>query len=221
MGFQFKNFPVFVLLLLATGIVLTCPVHTHAQKVNKRKRIIVVDSTLTGKDSTDYVDSVRKQDIRKAIIRSAVIPGWGQISNKQAWKVPIVYGGLSIPAYMFFTNVTRYKELRDTYRVLMDPNSTWEPEDFPDYLRPILNQPNSIRFYRDAYRRDVDYSVLYFVGAWGLNVVDAAVFAHLRDFDVSDDLSMRIQPKISPQFRTVGVSLVFNISDNKKTVSIK
>lgn len=215
LAFLYKFRKSFWLAIILAGMAASLPGTAEAQQTNRRQRIIIVDSTLHGKDSSDYVDSIRRKDIRKATIRSAIIPGWGQITNRQAWKVPIVYGGLSIPAYMFYSNVNRYRDLRDAYRLLMTPGYVVNELDFPEYLRPLLGYPNSIRTYRDSYRRDVDYSVLYFIGAWGLNVVDATVFAHLRDFDVSDDISMRFKPVMDPQAKSVGVGLVFEFGKQK------
>ena len=84
-----------------------------------------------------------------------------------------------------------------------------------DYLVPISE--GSLRSYRDSYRRDIDYSVIFFVLLWGLNVVDAAVDAHLKSFDVSPDLSFRFQPGHSEMAGTNGVSLVVNLGKKKQT----
>jgi hypothetical protein len=150
---------------------------------------------------------------RKAIIRSAIIPGWGQIYNKKYWKLPIVYGAIGTAAFVFFTNLTTYRDLRFAYRVkyiLDTTNST--PRDSTDYfkIKPEyrLIQLQSLRYNRDNFRRYVDYSVLFFVALWGLNIVDAAVDAHLKSFDVSPDLSLRLKTGYSEMARTNGIGLV-------------
>jgi hypothetical protein len=66
----------------------------------------------------------------------------------------------------------------------------------------------TLRYYRDSYRRDIDYSVVIFIILWGLQVVDAAVDAHLKAFTVSPDLSLYIKPGHSEMAGTNGVSLV-------------
>ncbi|MGI8637597.1 MAG: DUF5683 domain-containing protein, partial [Segetibacter sp.] len=71
-------------------------------------------------------------------------------------------------------------------------------------LQPLSTA--SLQFYRNAYRRDRDYSTLYFIITWGLNIVDATVFGHLKEFDVSEDLSLRIHPVIKQSGS--GLSLV-------------
>jgi hypothetical protein len=76
-------------------------------------------------------------------------------------------------------------------------------------LRPLSEE--SLRFYRNQYRRDIDYSALVFLLLWGLNVVDATVDAHLRSFDVSPDLSLQFKPGYSEMAGTSGLSLVLRI----------
>ena len=75
----------------------------------------------------------------------------------------------------------------------------------------MKDQPDVIRSFRNAVRQDVDYSVLFFIGFWGLQVADAAVDANLKTFDVSDDLSLQFKPGFSPMARTAGLSLVLHI----------
>jgi len=159
------------------------------------------------RDSAFVVDSARRAAIRKVTRHSAMVPGWGQVNNRQAWKVPIIYGGLGFIAYLFFDNVKEYRALRQAYIYRLDDDPA-NDDLIPEKYRPLST--NSIRFYRDEFRRNVDYSVLTFIIVWGLNVVDATVFAHLRGFDVSDDLSLKINlPRVQPLtgFTTVGITL--------------
>jgi hypothetical protein len=65
----------------------------------------------------------------------------------------------------------------------------------------------SLRYYRDQFRRDIDYSVLFFLLLWGLNVVDATVDAHLKTFDVGPDLSLQFKPGYSELAQTNGFSI--------------
>jgi hypothetical protein len=162
-------------------------------------------------DSMKLYDSLRSRQARKATVRSAVLPGWGQITNKQTWKLPMVYAAVGIPAYLFFFNLKEYRILRDAYIIVSD-TIPGNDDDIPDDLKPL--SPNSIRYYRDQYRRNVDYSALAFLLAWGLQVADAAVFANLRDFDVTDDLSMRVTPQWNPAAKTAGLHLAFRPSTN-------
>ncbi len=159
------------------------------------------------KDSLNEVHSPRK-----AAIRSALIPGWGQAYNKKYWKIPIVYGALGTTAGVFIYNIQTYKELRVAYRGKYNARVL---NDSTDYFKmktkyiPISEE--SLRFNRNEFRRNIDYTVLVFIALWGLNVVDATVDAHLKSFDVSPDLSLRIKPGHSEMANTSGLSLVLQI----------
>lgn len=150
---------------------------------------------------------------RKAAIRSAILPGLGQIYNKKYWKLPIVYGALGVSGGIFFYNLKNYKDTRFAYRVKynMRVNRTDSAlfSSIKTQLQPLSEE--SLRFYRNQYRRDIDYSALIFLLLWGLNVVDATVDAHLKSFDVSPDLSLRIRPGYSELAQTSGLSLVLRI----------
>lgn len=147
---------------------------------------------------------------RKAIIRSAVLPGWGQATNKKYWKMPIVYAALGTTSVIFFNNLNQFKEAKAAYANATDGNIT------NDYLIPqpyysVKDQPERIRSFRNQVRQNVDYTALFFILFWSLNVADAAVDAHLKTFDVSDDLSLQIKPGYSSLAQTNGISLVLNI----------
>jgi hypothetical protein len=155
------------------------------------------------------VDSVLKvHSPRKAIIRSAIIPGWGQVYNKKYWKLPLIYGALGATAYVFADNLQVYRDSRFAYKaktLAADGDSSLLPDVKPEYL---VYSTESLRANRDQFRKYIDYSVLFFVFFWGLNVVDAAVDAHLKSFDVSSDLSLRIKPGYSEMAGTKGISII-------------
>lgn len=186
-----------------------------------------VQSTAQGTDSTPVIkkavlpiDTARiRHNPRKATIRSAIIPGWGQAYNQKYWKVPIVYAAIGIPAYTFFYNKKWYNRTREAARMLSaDPPDTnnyrqrvneklWVFFDNPNSLPSLLN-------YRNQYRRDMDYSVLIVLLMWGLNVVDATVDAHLKEFDINENLSLRVKPTLMQGSNTAGVSFVFSLGKN-------
>lgn len=155
-------------------------------------------------------DSVKPYSPRKAIVRSAIVPGWGQITNKKYWKVPLVYGALGTTGYLFFRNLNQYKEAKRAY-VLASDTSDANDILIPEPYYSVRKSPERIRAFRNSVRQNVDYSVLFFIFFWGLNVADAAVDAHLKTFDVSDDLSFRIKAGYSPMAKTNGISLVLAI----------
>jgi hypothetical protein len=156
------------------------------------------------------VDSVLKyHSPRKAAIRSALVPGLGQIYNKKYWKVPIVYAALGVSASVFVYNLHTYRDLRFAY------SARYRAAQGDSSDLPFINASykdidiNALRNYRDEYRRNIDYSALIFILLWGLQVVDATVDAHLKSFDVSPELSMRFKFGPSQMAGTTGVSLVF------------
>lgn len=148
---------------------------------------------------------------KKATIRSAILPGWGQAYTKRYLMIPVVYAALGVPAGFFIFNNTWYKRSKLAYEIKIDKDTARFPEIHPDI---VDLSPESLRFYRNDFRRNRDYSVLFFVLAWGLNVVDATVFAHLKQFDVTDDLSMKIKPTFD--LKTTGISLVLTPKDGHK-----
>jgi hypothetical protein len=181
--------------------------------ISNSSETVTADTVLSQSDSK-YLDSLRHRRIKRTILHSTFVPGWGQINNHQAWKVPLVAAAIGIPVLLFFNNLSEYKALRQAYIYRVDGDTS------NDHLIPEKYQPisaNSLKYYRDAYRQNVDYSALAFLIAWGLNVVDAAVYANLRDFDVSDKLSMKIKPSMQGYNRG-SIALVFTFRDANKSV---
>ena len=159
-------------------------------------------------------DTAKLYNPRIATYRSAILPGWGQATNKKYWKIPVVYAALGTTAYIFFRNVKQYNEAKKAYANAIDG----DPAN--DYLIPqpyftVKDQPERIKTFRNQVRQNVDYTVLFFIIFWGLNVVDATVDAHLKTFDVSDDLSLLIKPGYSQLANTNGISLVLKIGKNR------
>ena len=159
------------------------------------------------KDSRDLKE-IKKFNPRTATFRSAIVPGLGQIYNKKYWKLPLVYGALGTTAGIYFYNVKNYRLLKQAYIYLTDNDSTNNGLVDPTFRNLSVN---SIRSYRNSFRQNVDYSVLFFIFFWGLNIVDATVDAHLKLFDVNDNLSLQLKPGYSPLSNTTGISLVLNI----------
>ncbi|HMH20255.1 MAG TPA: DUF5683 domain-containing protein [Puia sp.] len=177
----------------AVGVNITDTARLHKTDSIRRR---------SGKDSMDSpykVDSAtrRRHDPRKATLYSTFVPGLGQIYNRKYWKLPLVYAAVGIPVYTYFYNKEWYKKCQFALAVILNGDTSAATLAKVDpKLQPAVQAKydNSIRSYRNSYRKDQDYSVIFFLLFWGLQIVDATVDAHLKDFDVSNELSMRLQP---------------------------
>lgn len=160
-----------------------------------------------------YDSLAKRHSPRKAALRSAIIPGWGQIYNKKYWKLPIVYGALGTCGVIFAYNIKNYRDTRFAYRVKFNMRQNGTDSNLFARIRSDLKPlpEGSLLNYRNQFRKDIDYSVLVFILLWGLNVVDAAVDAHLKAFDVSPDLTFHFKPGYSGLAGTHGLSLVMKI----------
>lgn len=151
-----------------------------------------------------------KENVRKATVRSAIIPGWGQAYNKKYWKIPIIYGALGTTAYLFVRNLNQFNDSREAYRLATDgdPNNDINIKE-PYYS--VRTQPDRIKDFRNEVRQNMDYCILFFLIFWGLNVIDASVDAHLKAYDISNELGLKIKPVSDPVTRTAGLGLVLRI----------
>lgn len=166
-----------------------------------------IDTSFSKLDTTK-----KKHSPRLAAIRSAILPGWGQIYNKKIWKVPIVYTAIGVPAGLFFYNKKWYNRIKYAYAVASTPNPSQDSLDrVHQRLRFFVDrkEANALVNARNEYRRNMDYSILFFLLFWSLNIVDATVDAHLRDFDVSPDLSLKLKPVLNSSNYGVGLVLTF------------
>lgn len=147
--------------------------------------------TLSETKETKKEKPIKKHSPTKAAMLSATLPGLGQIYNQKYWKVPIVYIGIGAVAYFVDLNNTEYLKWRKAYiyRVDGNPNTV---DDFPNYSTEVLNRA------MNYYRRNLEISYIAGGIVYLLNILDASVDAHLFDFDVSEDLSLNLQPGIVP-----------------------
>lgn len=196
------------------SFLLVPSIQLFAQNDSTTKKVPAKTAVKKEKVNIFSIDTSKPYSPKIAILRSAILPGWGQATNKKYWKMPIVYGALGTTAYIFFRNIKQFKEANAAYKNAIDgidSNNSLIPEPYFG----VLGQPELIKNFRNEVRQNVDYSVLFFIAFWGLNVVDAAVDAHLKTFDVSDNLSLQIKPGYSPMANTNGISLVLNIGKIK------
>lgn len=147
---------------------------------------------------------------KKATIMSAALPGLGQVYNGKWWKLPIIYGGMAGLTYMAVTNHTSMVRFKSAYLLRLD-----DDPDTVDEFYGVYSDAN-LRELKSTHQRSRDLSFILMGVLYLLNIVDANVDGHLKDFDVSEDLSLHIrptmQPQISPgQLPAPGVTLTFTV----------
>jgi Family of unknown function (DUF5683) len=146
------------------------------------------------------------------------VPGLGQVYNKKYWKLPIVYGTMSTMVYFISVNRSNYKAFAQDYRDRLDE----DPETIDRWTKQgITLSTESIRSIRDGYHKRTEQSYIGLVFSYLLTGVDAYVDAHLLRFDVSDDLSIQLQPHyeyMPNKDGGMGLSLTLQPSSKEKVV---
>jgi hypothetical protein len=151
----------------------------------------------------------------KAALLSAALPGLGQVYNKSYWKLPIIYATGAVLGYFLIDNNTKYQDYRKALILRVDNDSTTIDKFVDD---PILGAyrgqiaVDNLRLRRDYYRRNRDLTILLSIAAYGLNIAEAYVHAHLKEFDVSEDLSLQIQPNIMHLPANQGLAPAFTLT---------
>lgn len=177
-----------------------------------------LDSTLIKTDSSAKASFVRRTwrgttnfirkdypNPRKAMFMSLILPGAGQAYNRAWWKLPLVYGGLGGMIWLENNNLQAYRELKSAYFNKVNDLPVESPYDRLD--------ATSIRFRRDAARKNLELSSVLLGLSYLLVTAEAFVDAHLNQFDVSDDLSLEFKPASLPNN---GIGLAVCVSLNFK-----
>ena len=131
----------------------------------------------------------------KAAFYSAVLPGLGQAYNKKYWKIPIIYAGIGAGIYYYNKNNKSYNRFRDAYKRRLagfTDDEFWGEGD-----TPIISSDRLVDAQKSS-QKDKDLSVVVAVAFYLLNIIDANVDAHLRQFNVNDDLSLKPNFEINP-----------------------
>ncbi|MCE1197593.1 MAG: DUF5683 domain-containing protein [Marinilabiliales bacterium] len=202
------------------GIMLSLlSIHAGAQEVN------------VPKDSLQISVSTQKKVLspKKASIYAALFPGLGQVYNGKYWKLPIVYGGYVGLVYLYGWNSNNYNDFFDAYRTIAKYSTVDQMSQADkDYLNNLFKIPywnlnnnpshfgsfkNQLKSGKDYYRRNRDLSIIAIAALHVLSIIDASVDANLFDFDINDNLSMRIDPMPAyfghgPQ--VIGVNVAIN-----------
>ena len=173
----------------------------HKESVSDTAKEVTVRSTA---DSTPLLAVKAKPfqpNPKKAGLYSALVPGLGQLYNRQYWKVPVVYVGIAVAGYFFITNLNNYQSYYSAYiGRINNPNPT------DKYVG--LYTIDQLQTLQDQYDKYLDLTALLSVVGYAIQVLDAITSAHLKNFDISRDISLRMAPVATPN--GVGLGLVMN-----------
>ena len=151
---------------------------------------------LIGDAAVNYATNNVSQ-VNRATTLATICPGAGQIYNKSYWRVPIVIGGFATTIYCIDWNNRGYQRFKKAYRLRYDAeqNPSLYPNGSPDEFGGRYAS-SFLKNLRNSYRRNRDLCIILTAGIYLLQIMDAHVDAHLRDYDISDDLSVDINPTI-------------------------
>ena len=175
----------------------------------------LIKSGLSQQSDTLMVnDTIQKHSPTKATLLSLALPGLGQAYNKKYWKIPIVYALIGTSLYFALDQQSQFNDFKDAYVKRVDDN----PETIDEKFDGVYTDANLLSLI-DFHRKNRDLMFALTGIAYALNVVDAAVDAHLYDFDVSDDLSGTIKPSFqyAQQQQMIVPSLTLSLKFTKKT----
>lgn len=159
--------------------------------------IVSVQMSGQNQDFPELTEPMKVHSPKKASIYSAVLPGLGQAYNKKYWKIPIIYAGFGTLFYFISVNGSEYREFKEAYNIVY-AGDTAEYSNNAYVVRYNANL-DQLREGRNYYRRNLELTYILTGVLYILNIIDASVDAHLYDFDISEDLSMRIEPSLSNQ----------------------
>lgn len=189
------------LLFLLFLLKLTSTIQGQVIRIDTSK-IVNVDKKIKIYSKQDSLKKYYKIIPRTATIRSTMVPGWGQFYNRQYWKLPLVAGAFAVNIYFIARNDMRYHYYRN---ILGETYAGGNASTATTFKVPIYDDPANIREYNQdqlnnivaGYRKNRDGSYLILLAVWAANIVDANVTAHLKTFDMTDDISLKIQPNFS------------------------
>lgn len=183
---------------------------------------VLIDSTRIAKPKRDW--NTWRPDPKRALWLALVLPGAGQIYNRKFWKLPIIYGGFIGCIYALTWNNMMYKDYSQAYLDLMDNDPNTASYNKFLHLGVEIDSSNEERYKeifrsrKDKYRRWRDMSFFVMIGVYALSVIDAYVDAELSAFDISKDLSLKVEPTVIPnhsggnplQAQSLGVNCKLN-----------
>lgn len=177
-----------------------------AQRRTDRDSLLIIqpemDTTLLKNEiDTTMIEVKDPERPNRVVLHAAILPGMGQIANKKYWKLPILYGGAGTILFYIDYNNKKYQQFRNAYLEQRSlPETLWK-----DPLTINVSEDNLKRGI-DFYRRNRDLLMILLAGVYFIQIVDAYVDAQLMDFDISEDLTFRIQPGLMPDGYTSSIN---------------
>ena len=170
------------------------------EALKNSKSVVMTDNVAGKKKKRDW--TTWAPDPKRAMWLAIVVPGAGQIYNRKYWKLPIVYGGFLGCAYAWRWNNQMYRDYSQAYMDIMDDDPNTQSYNQFLHLGMEITDDNKERYQnlfkrrKDYYRKYRDLSIFCLIGVYALSVIDAYVDASLSQFDISKDLSLKIEPSI-------------------------
>ena len=175
----------------------------------KLTQLVVLISFVCFGQQQDLSNSTKKEidPLRpaKAAFYSSVLPGLGQVYNKRYWKLPLIYGGLGASVYFYDVNNESFKRYRNAYKRRL---AGFTDDEFQGVIFDNNRLIDGMNFYK-KYR---DRSMLFIIGAYFLNILDANIDAHLKQYNINQNLSLKPYMDQNPIVADhhFGMSLNFN-----------
>ena len=202
----------------------------NAQALTDSVKTLAEDTTSVVVKKKDKKEKVKRDwstwtpNPQRALWLALVIPGAGQIYNRKYWKLPIIYGGFMGCIYALTWNNMMYKDYSQAYLDIMDNDPNTASYNKFLHLGRTIDDSNRDRYKelfknrKDKYRRWRDMSFFVMLGVYALSVIDAYVDAELSVFDISKDLSLKVEPTVIPnrmggnplQAQSIGVNCSLN-----------
>ncbi len=160
-----------------------------------------------GRDTLLLKSYATRYDPRKALLYAAVVPGLGQIYNKKYWKLPLVYGGMFALAYAINFYQDGYTKYKGKLYFNLENGYEGDDEHAPDDPYTTSNYRRIV----DQYKRERDFMIILMGGVYLLQIVDAHVDAHLKEFDLNPKLQLSVRPTVEQNYligRQSGISVV-------------
>jgi len=193
-----KHTPLIVFLLVLFALPL------RAQEVPDSIQVIQpTDETAGSVVDTVLIESYAKRfNPARASLFAAVLPGLGQVYNKKYWKLPLVYGGFAAIGYGLNFYQELYKDYKNQLYYILENGTEESLQGFTeDQLRPAIDQA----------RHERDFMIILMAGMYILQIIDAHVDAHLKEFDVNPNLQVKMQPLLKTEILT-GNQIGFSVT---------